>query len=479
MADPPNVVLVVFDAMRRDALGLYGANTPTPNIDLFSREASVYPDCITPSPWTIPSHLSLFSGKYPSEHGVHETREKKAIDLLGMASGFQGETLAESLKKKGYQTIGLPANSLLTIGPGFDRGFDVFASQRGTLWSEEDMALVRTTFEKGRTRSAIVWDFVRRGQFAELVRVLRVVRKIRKLRARSNYPHSKYGDIVVDKVKEARLEPPFLLFLNFMEMHDPYVDYELGPENRGPFSTVGAADLYGYRPIGDDEMARIRQGYYSNASVLDAHFGRLLSTLKEKGVYDNTVMVVTSDHGQALKERGYYGHGTFLHDEILRIPLIVKGANGRKPEVGAGHQSLVGVPAFILDSAEGGSDAASLSSEVVMSESFGTQHAPPLRLPPPFAESADKVRTAIDRPLKAAYKDGLRMVVNPTSWKVEELQKDGRPTDLSAHLPDVEMMMTELKRLDDSASAVRQSAPAFTPEEEGVVSERLRELGYL
>lgn len=478
MQGAPNVVVLVFDAMRRDVLPAYGGRGSTPNLDRFCAESTAYPECIAPSPWTIPSHVSLFTGKYPSEHGVHETYDLKAQDLLGMAAAYKGEMLAETLRSKGFQTVGFPANPMLTLRPGFDRGFDYFASHRGELASPEDLALLRSTFEEGKSKQAILWSLARKGDVAKAIRLLRVTRKINKFRARSGYPRSKYGDLLVSKVKETKLDPPFFLFANFMEMHDPYVGYELLAANRGPFPTVGTADLYGYRTIGESDMAQIREGYYSNASMLDSYFGGLVGALKEKGVYDDTVFVVTSDHGQALKERGYYGHGTFLHDEILRIPLVVRNRGGKKAGAGSGYQSLVNIPRFVVEVVEGGDGAGAISSETALAESFGAQQAPPAGAAPSLAGSMDEVRKKVDRPLVAAYRGGFRLVADPSTWEVEEFTLDGRPADRSEHGGAADEMVADLQRLRARGTKVEKSE-ALSPEEESAVAERLRELGYL
>ena len=474
----PNVVVLVFDAMRKDVLPVYGGRGATPNLDRFCADSTAYPDCIAPSPWTIPSHTSLFTGKYPSEHGVHETHDLKAQDLLGMQSAFRGEVLAETLKSKGYQTAGFPANPMLTLRPGFDRGFESFASHQGALASPEDMALLRSTFEEGKSKPALLWNLARRGELGKAVRLLRAARRINKFRARSGYPRSKYGDLLVSKVKETRLDPPFFLFANFMEMHDPYVGYELLSANRGPFPTVGAADLYGYKTIGESDMAEISRGYYSNASSLDSYFGGFVAALKDKGVFNDTVFVVTSDHGQALKERGYYGHGTFLHDEILRIPLIVRNRGGKKLATGSGYQSLVNIPRFLIDVVEGGDGAGAISSEAALAESFGTQQAPPAKAASILAGKIDEVRKKVDRPLAAAYMGGFRLVADPSTWDVEEFTRDGEPADRSEHRGELDAMVAELQKVRAAETKV-EKPEALLPEEESAVAERLRELGYL
>jgi len=475
----PNVVLLVFDTMRRDALRAYGGTAATPNFDSFCGEAMVYPNCISPSPWTIPSHVSLFSGKYPSQHGVHETRDRKVIDLVGMPEGVKGKMLAESLKGMGYQTVGFPANPMLTAKPGFDRGFDSFSTNFKRVVSPEEAALVKEAVEEGKSKPRIVWKFVRRGQFGKLVKLYSSQRRISKYRKSFDYPRGKGGNLLLDRMRETKLEPPYFLFANFMETHDPYVEYELDVGNRGPFPSVGAADLYGYKTIGEEAMRLIKAGYYSSATRADECFGKLISLLKEKGVYENTLVVVTSDHGQALMENGYYGHGTFLHEEILAVPLLVRHPRGVKASVGEGYQNLVDIPSYILRAVEGETDPEALSTKVTFAQSFGTQQSPPAAADPESARKIADVRNRIDRPLKAVSKDGWTLLADGASGRVEGLFRGGKRADPKDHPSEVEAMMSEFGTLQDAAAAEQPVSAPLTQEEESSISERLRELGYL
>jgi len=207
--------------------------------------------------------------------------------------------------------------------------------------------------------------------------------------------------------------------------------------------------------------------------------GRLILLLKEKGVYENTLVVVTSDHGQALMENGYYGHGTFLHDEILAVPLLVKHPRGIKASVGEGYQNLVGLPSYILHAVEGGTDAESLSTEVTFAQSFGTQQSPPATADPEFAKKIAEVRNRVDRPLKTVSKDGMTLLVDGTSGRIEGLFRGGRRADPKDFPSEVEAMMSELGSLQEAAVAEEPTSAPLTQEEESTISERLRELGYL
>lgn len=479
MPQVPNVVLLVFDTMRRDALGAYGGTAPTPNFDSFCKEATVYPNCFSPSPWTIPSHVSLFSGKYPSEHGVHETTERKVIDLMGMPEGVKGKMLAESLKEMGYQTVGFPANPMLTAKPGFDRGFDSFSGNLRRVVSAEEAALVREAVGEGKSKPMIIWRLARKGQFGKLLRLYSSYRRINNYRRSFDYPRGKGGKVLLERIRATKLEPPYFLFANFMENHDPYVDYELKVGNRGPFPSVGAADLYGYKKITPEVMQVIKAGYYASATRVDGYFGSLISLLKEKGVYENTLVVVTSDHGQALMEQGYYGHGTFLQEEILAVPLLVKDQRGHKAPVGKGYQNLVDIPSYILRAVEGDVDAQTLSKDVSFSESFGTPQPRPTSVDPELAKKITDVRGRIDRPLKSVSKDGWTLLVDATTGRAEGLTRGGMRADPRDHPLEVEAMMSEFGRLGRATVTEEPASVSLTPEEESSITERLRDLGYL
>ena len=247
---PPSVVLVVFDAMRKDVLPIYGGDSHTPNLDAFSAQASVYKGGIAPAPWTIPSHASLFTGRFPGEHGVHESYEMGLPETLGLMNGVEGLTLSEELRKKGYQTIGLPANSTLSLRAGFDRGFDWFKASEKRLVSFEEFAVVQKTFEKGRGKAGAVLDLIFRGKFAELWNLYSIYRRMKKGRKLLDFPRSKGGNFLIETLSEIKLSPPFFLFINFMETHEPYSPFEQQRTNLGPFNSVHNADLYEYRNPG-------------------------------------------------------------------------------------------------------------------------------------------------------------------------------------------------------------------------------------
>jgi arylsulfatase A-like enzyme len=475
---PPSVVLVVFDAMRKDVLPIYGGDSHTPNLDSFSAEASVYKGGIAPAPWTIPSHASLFTGRFPGEHGVHESYEMGLPETLGLMNGVEGLTLSEELRKKGYQTVGLPANSTLTLRAGFDRGFDWFKASEKRLVSFEEFGVVQKTFEKGRGKPGAVLDLVSRGKFAELWRLYSIYRRMKKGRKLLDFPRSKGGNFLLETLSEVKLSAPFFLFINFMETHEPYSAFEQKRSNLGPFNSVHNADLYEYREIPASVMGDLKHAYSGTVSKADEYFGRLIALLKKGGLYDDSLVIATSDHGQEFKEQGFYTHGTFLHDEIVEVPLVVKYPGGRKPGVGAGYQSLCDIRPLVMKTCNG-EEAVMKTSEETFSESFGVVHKPPAVSDPALKAKFERVRQRVDRPRKAVFKDGYKLVVDWSTKEVEEMSLNGEKVDPSVQRNIADSLMNDLLGFEKNAVRSAPQAAPMSADEEAVVSDRLRALGYL
>ncbi|MGC8671228.1 MAG: sulfatase-like hydrolase/transferase, partial [Thermoprotei archaeon] len=106
MADLPDVFLIVLDTLRKDFLPMYGGSAFTPNLEALARDSVVFPNAVAPAPWTIPSHISMMSGLYPREHGIHEDEEGMGR-IPEKMRGYTGPNLAESLRRRGYNAVGL------------------------------------------------------------------------------------------------------------------------------------------------------------------------------------------------------------------------------------------------------------------------------------------------------------------------------------------------------------------------------------
>lgn len=475
---PPSVVLVVFDALRKDLLPAYGGGASTPNLDSFGAEGCVYGNCVAPSPWTIPSHASMFTGRFPAEHGVRESYEMGLSDTLGLMKNVKGSTLAEVLGKKGYQTVGLPANATLTLREGFERGFESFKAYERRLVSPEDLALIHRTFEKGKGKVGTALDLISRGKVNELWRLYSTYRLMKKEARIADFPRSKGGNFLLDRLSSIKLTPPFFLFVNFMETHEPYTSFEQKHSNLGPFNSVHTADLYEYKKIPSTVVDELKRAYSDTVSRADEYFGRLVGMLKRMGLYDDCLVIATSDHGQEFKEHGFYTHGTFLHREIVDVPLLIKYPGGKKPVVGKGYQNLCGIYPLVTETSEG-VEAAMTSTAETFSEAFGVVHKPPVVADPSLKARLDEVRARVDRPRRAVYREGYRFVVDWSTGEVEEFAFNGKELDPSMHGNIRDSLLNDLLEFEKGEVREAPSAAPMSREEEEEVSARLRDLGYL
>jgi len=336
----PNLLVIVVDTLRADHLSGYGYARPTsPRLDRLAQEGALFESAFSASSWTAPSHASLLTGRYPHEHGV-EWRTPRAL-LDG-----RYPTLAEALKERGYRTAAFSANSFWFTRPmGFGRGFIRFED---FFQSPSDMAL-RTfygrAFEQVVLRRLGIEDFPARKRAADINRsVLRWVDRDR--------------------------EKPFFAFLNYMDTHDPY----LPPAPfRGKFSRSPAPGgilngrLGRYHPLMTSEELQGEIDAYDGAiAYVDDQIGRLLDELRRRAMLDRTVVLVTSDHGESLGERGFLLHANSLYLETIHVPLIFRypektpaGARVTQPVtnaaaaatvmelVGAGRQTMFPLPSLL------------------------------------------------------------------------------------------------------------------------------------
>ncbi len=420
----------------------------------------------------------MFTGKFASEHGVHESYETGMEETLGLMKDVSGSTLAEELKKRGYQTVGLPANGMLSLREGFDRGFDRFKAFERRDLTPEELALMHETFAKGRGRLGTVVDLVSRGRLGELWRLYTIYRKMNKARRMADFPKSKGGNFLLDSLSEVRLTPPFFLFVNFMETHEPYTAFEQKHSNLGPFNSVHNADLYEYKEIPRQVMGDLKRAYSDAVTKADEYFGGLLGTLRKRGLYEGSLIIATADHGQEFKEHGFYTHGTFLHDEIVKVPFIVKYPGGKKPPIEGGYQNLCDVHSLILRTSDG-EEALMRSTQKTFSESFGVVHKPPEVDDVALRARLDRVRQRVDRPRKAVFRDGYKLVVDWTSKEIEEFSLNGEGIDPSQQRNLADSLLNDLYEFERSAVPSTPRAAPLSPEEEAAVSERLRDLDYL
>jgi arylsulfatase A-like enzyme len=305
----PNVLLVVLDTVRADRLSLYGyQRATTPNLARLAGRGVVFGEARSAAPWTLPSHASMFTGRWPHELGVSGDRP-----LDG-----RYPTLAEYLAGQGYATAGFVANTYFCNSwYGLDRGFAHYEDYY------EDNVIV-SPGEALRCAALGRW----------LIRSFGATTNARPEAANTLKDARKISDDFLRWV-EARRDRPYFAFLNYMDAHDPYLP------------PAGYAGRFGVKPETPAEIERIRHWHHvRSASVstrdrtlvldsyddclayLDEQLGRLFDTLEARGILRDTLVIVTADHGEQLGEHGLYGHGKSLYRAEVHVPLLIFGPGG-------------------------------------------------------------------------------------------------------------------------------------------------------
>lgn len=293
----PNVLVIVVDTLRADHLPAYGyEGGRTPNLDRFAEDAVRYEQAFANASWTRPSFASILTGRYASSHGVMGKPDSLPDDAV---------TLPEALREGGYETAGFVTN--FNVGPyfNFQQGFDEYA-------------FLEPEFVLGADDSA-----------AKLLLVQTMRQVIERVRAARGAvePGTAYQDAetvnrhLVSWLERDERERPFFLFVGYMDPHDPYFPH--------PYDGTGYARAAHQRPD-PSEAPRLRELYDGEITYWDEHFGRLMDELRRRGLYDDMMIVVTSDHGEEFAEHGGFWHGTTLYDEQLHVPLFVKYPRGER-----------------------------------------------------------------------------------------------------------------------------------------------------
>ncbi len=315
------IVLITIDTLRRDALGIYSDRPDSPRIDAFAREAIVFDEARSGAPWTHPAMAGLMTGLTPAGHGVHSQAEYIPAGI---------PMLAERLRDDGFRTIGVGHNWFLTsLGSGsrMNRGFlgyrftpilpkpTLIALPWANNRADDPFDLVLSTEEIGRRAE----EWLRRP-----------------------------------------LAGSFFLWVHFYDPHGPYSPLaEFAPEGDAP-PRIGAVfsgrDLADFRAgrleIDQDAALWIRKLYQAELRSVDRQVGRLLDAMRDAGIYDDTYIALTSDHGDEFFEHGGMDHGHTLYDELLRVPLMVKPPGAVEPRRVNSLVSTVALAPTLLDAAE-------------------------------------------------------------------------------------------------------------------------------
>ena len=315
---PPNVLLIILDTVRAMSLSLYGyERETTPALTRWAARGVVFEHAVSPAPWTLPSHASLLTGRWPYELGVDW---RVALDE-------RYPTLAETLRARGYRTAGFMANTTYcSEESGLHRGFEHWEAYP-VSWA---MVVKSSSLGRAVTGSPMVRNLV--GNHQPL--------------ARRHAPD-------ISGAFLRWLDPgaqPFFVALNYLDAHAPY----LPPQGfRGKFGPSDGRRNVALTPGWDwtpEEIAQQRNAYDESIAFLDAELGRLFESLEVRGALRNTLVIVTADHGEEFYEHGVMDHGNTLYYPSVHVPLLI-WMPGRVPAERrvATPVSTREVPATILD----------------------------------------------------------------------------------------------------------------------------------
>jgi len=231
-----------------------------------------------------------------------------------------------------------------------------------------------------------------------------------------------------------------------MEVHEPLTNYEMHRDISG----LHYLDLLDLKKIPKNKINLIRNNYIKALRNLDEQIGFLIKFFKNKKIYDDSLIIVTSDHGQALKESrrfSYYGHGNFLYNELIEVPLIIKFPKNKKIQIKKGYQSLVKIPDLIFNTLED-NILDYVTSETVFSESYGTfqdlKRLTKLRILPKSVDF-EKIKNTILYPRKAVYKNDYKLVINGLNGDIDEFLYKGKEIKPEDNKDVLEDLLDELE----------------------------------
>ena len=316
----PNVLLIVMDTAR--AQNAFSRDV-TPNLHSIAEEGTAFTNVFTTAPWTLPSHASMFTGQYTTDHDTHAGTKRFDPDV---------PTLAERLRDGGYQTVGISNNTWVSSDFGFDRGFEEFLVGWKLVKGGADLSRIAKaqsgTVERMRAvgKELLSTDAARtvtNGAYAKLLRK-RYDDGARVTNWRIRRWLSKRWDD----------ERPFFMFVNYLEPHLEYDPPErfankFLPEDMNP-STVEeiSQDAWSYVceqvEMDERDFEVLSALYNGELSYLDYRIGQITDHLEKLDVLDETVLMIVGDHGENIGEHGLMDHQYSLYDTLLHVPLFVR-----------------------------------------------------------------------------------------------------------------------------------------------------------
>lgn len=371
-----------------------------PNLKRMSADSdAIGTTCTAHGIWSLPSVASMMTGKWPSRHGVGLHNEALPSDV---------RTVAGRLSEISYRTVGLSTNPFFSPETNLDRGFDQFDS----------------------------FDLHELVQEAGVSGLASFARNVRRYSAGLTLDKSKHShDFLLNEVVKSRLTElagggPFAVFAHYMGVHHPYFPSptfrnEFRSEHFSPREAAELAyrltvDPYATiahgRAVSEEEWEGVRAAYDSLTRQVDDMVWQLIEHLRDLGVYDDTILVVTSDHGDLLGEHGLVSHKLLLHDALIQVPVVVRGSERLSGVSDSGTSGMqhIDVIQTILD--EVGASTEGMDGEVPPGSGRG--YSVTQRGAETAVRTVDRVRQHVPDFDHPHVQEGLISAIRTDEWKL-------------------------------------------------------------
>ena len=372
----------------------------------------IFENARAPSSWTLPSHMSLFTGLYPSEHGIHELSDKSRLfDVIKASGKYNGEFLMDLAKENGYYTSGFSSNPVFSYS-GIPDHFNNFVHIKSKVIEPGKILMPEAFLSKEELDKYMkIKSKVKAAKFllkrAPLKATIYIFKILLKHKGYWDPTYKNYKEILESFINLTHFDVPQFVFFNFMEMHEPYI---------GGFMDVTAQMDYilGYKKLNNLNLKKMKEIYFAQTGKITSIFDATISKLIDEKQLDNSIVIMTSDHGQGFNENGYIGHGIYNYDEISRIPLFIHAPEDlikRKTSDRYVNTGLVNLFDFIKNIIVNENVAPEkLKSDIVLCESYGIHN----NIPRKYENRKDfnQIKKRIDIPRKTLFKGNIKLTLS-------------------------------------------------------------------
>ncbi len=447
--DYPNIVFIVVDSLRKD----YAKPLER---ELKKLGFISYENAIAPASWTLPSHASMLTGLYTLVHRAHETKTKKCHEIKLSANEM---LLTYELKSKyNYTNYLLTPNMFLSPYFGF-KGFDKYLiiPTQNRLLSQKELDYIKKLLLSKKSKMRVSLKLIKDKKFILLSKAILTYFKNRidPILGLSDWPLDKGIKNALKIVKSMNFNKPAFVFMNIMEVHQPYTLKE-------PSSVKLYWENFRTNKLNMEIVKKWRENYPKEVDYVTKKIIELMVIFKEKGMFDNSLIIITSDHGQLLGEHGRIGHGTFLYDELLRVPLLIKypknyGIRHEIPKE-TKYISLTKLKPYILGILDGKivSDSV-LYEDIVFSESYGIPEPKPKDIikQSDLTEQEKQNIEKLEKYRITIYYRNFKGIFNVTDWKFEEIISYNPKIEITKDI--VELMKKEIMKFLKTATITKVS----------------------